>query len=145
MVMTLIPLMLLVAVPDPDLSWLAGNWCTEPKNDTRTCESWTPMEKGVMRGKGITRKAERVSINEAMTITADASGIVFHAEPANQKPADFRAVEFSTEGQAIAFEDRSHDYPQRVRYWRDGEALLAETSQSDGSKVVRWTFRRTPE
>ena len=77
-----------------------------------------------------------------MTITASDLGIFFHAEPANQKPADFRAVAFSTEGQTVTFEDRSHDYPQRVRYWRDGETLLAEISQSDGSKAVRWSFRR---
>ena len=54
---TLMPLMLLVTAPDPDLSWLVGQWCTAPKNDTRTCESWTAMEKGVMRGKGSTRTA----------------------------------------------------------------------------------------
>jgi hypothetical protein len=136
------PLMLLAAAPDPDLGWLAGHWCTEPKNGTRSCERWAAMDKGVMRGEGTTRTAERVTVNERMTITADASGIVFHAEPANQKPADFRAVGFSTEGRSVRFEDRSHDYPQRVRYWRDGEALLAEISMLDGTKAMRWRFRR---
>jgi hypothetical protein len=42
----------------------------------------------------------------------------------------------------VRFEDRSHDYPQRVRYWRDGEALLAEISMLDGTKAMRWRFRR---
>jgi hypothetical protein len=138
-------LILLAAAPDPDVSWLAGQWCTAQKDDIRTCESWTAMEKGVMHGKGITRSAESVTTNEMMTITVTDSGIFFHAEPANQKPADFRAVAFSTEGRSVTFEDRTHDYPQRVRYWREGETLRAEISQSDGSKAVRWVFRRTPE
>ena len=142
MALILMPMMLLAASPDPDLGWLAGHWCTEPKNGTRDCERWTAMDKGVMRGEGTTRTAERVTVNESMTITADTSGIVFHAEPANQKPADFRAVAFSTEGRSVTFEDRSHDYPQRVRYWREGEALLAEISMSDGTRAARWSFRR---
>jgi hypothetical protein len=144
MVLTLM-LILLATTPDPDLNWLAGQWCTAPKDNIRTCESWTVMEKGVMHGKGITRAAEQVTTNETMMITVTDSGIFFHAEPANQKPADFRAVEFSTEGRSVTFEDRAHDYPQRVRYWREGEALRAEISQSDGSKAVRWLFRRTPK
>jgi hypothetical protein len=142
MMLTFVPIMLLAAAPDPDLGWLAGHWCTAPKNHVRTCESWTPMEKGVMRGEGSTRTADRVTINETMKITASDAGIIFHAEPANQKPADFRAVAFSTEGRSVTFEDRSHDYPQRVRYWREGEALLAEISMLDGSKAMRWRFGR---
>jgi hypothetical protein len=129
----------------PDFSWLTGNWCAPPKRGAVTCETWAPMEKGVMHGKGTTRAAERVTTNETMRITVDDSGIFFHAEPANQKPADFRAVAFSTEGRSVTFEDRSHDYPQRVRYWRDGEGLRAEISQFDGSKAMQWTFHRTPE
>lgn len=133
-------LFLMLTAEIPDLGWLAGTWCTEPKNGAVTCENWTRMDKGVMRGTGTTRKGGQTVTNETMTITANESGVIFHAEPANQPPGDFRAVKFDAAARSVTFEERSHDYPQRVRYWREGEALLAEISLLDGSKAVRWTF-----
>jgi hypothetical protein len=41
------------------------------------------------------------------------------------------------------FANPAHDYPQRIRYWLEGNALNAEISRIDGSKTVRWTYRRT--
>jgi len=38
------------------------------------------------------------------------------------------------------FENRDHDYPQRIRYWREGEVLMAEISLADGSKPMRWRY-----
>jgi hypothetical protein len=35
-----------------------------------------------------------------------------------------------------------HDYPQRIRYWRDGKYLIAETALADGSKAQRWRYSR---
>lgn len=129
----------------PDLSWMVGHWCTEPRNGATICETWTPVQGGAMRGKGTTQKAGKVTTNEAMTILIDESGMVFHAEPTNQSPADFRAARFDAKARSVTFEDATHDYPQRVRYWREGEALLAEISLIDGSKAMRWTFRRMPD
>lgn len=137
-------LFLMLAAETPDLSWLAGTWCTEPKNGAVTCESWTPMDEGVMRGSGTTRKNGRTTTNETMAIIVNETGVIFHAEPVNQPPADFRAVRLDSAGRSVTFEERSHDYPQRVRYWRDGEALLAETSLLDGSRAARWSFHRSP-
>jgi len=42
----------------------------------------------------------------------------------------------------VTFINALHDYPQRIRYWREGEELLAEVSLADGSKPVRWRYRR---
>ena len=135
----------LLLAQQPDLSWLAGDWCTEPRNDKVTCETWAPMDKGMMHGKGTTRAGASVRTNETMMIMVKESGMFFHAEPVNQKPTDFRMAKFDAAMRSVTFEDRSHDYPQRVRYWREGETLLAETSLLDGSKAMRWTFHRMPE
>lgn len=40
----------------------------------------------------------------------------------------------------IVFADPAHDYPQRIRYWRDGAMLRAEISKMDGSRVNRWAY-----
>lgn len=143
--MLLILTPLLLGAQAPDLGWLVGHWCTEPRNGTRTCETWKPIDKGVMRGLGTTRAGTFVKTNEAMTITVGESGTVFHAEPARQKPADFPMRKLDPAARSVVFGDAAHDFPQRVRYWREGETLMAEISLLDGSKAMRWAFRRTPE
>lgn len=143
--MLLILAPLLLDAQAPDLGWLVGHWCTEPRNGAATCETWKPLDKGRMQGVGTTRAGTFVKTNEAMTIIVGDSGTVFHAEPAGQKPADFPMRKFDSAARSVVFEEPAHDYPQRVRYWREGENLLAEISLLDGSKAVRWRFRRTPE
>jgi hypothetical protein len=123
------------------LEWMVGTWCTEPRNGTLTCEIWMPMDKSVMRGEGTTR-TERGTTRESMRIQIGETGAVFHAEPQGQAPADFRAVTIDAAARAVTFENAAHDYPQRVRYWRDGELLMAEISLADGSKPQRWRYER---
>lgn len=123
------------------LDWLVGTWCTEPRNGSLTCEIWMPMDEGVMRGEGTTR-TERGTTRERMRIQISETGAVFHAEPQGQAPADFRAVEMDAAARAVTFENAAHDYPQRVRYWREGELLMAEISLADGSKPQRWRYQR---
>ena len=135
--MLLILAPLLLDAQTPDFGWLVGNWCTEPRNGATTCETWKPMDKGRMQGAGTTRAGTFVKTNEAMTIIVDESGTVFHAEPVGQKPADFPMRKFDPAARSVVFEDAAHDYPQRVRYWREGEALMAEISLLDGSKAMR--------
>ena len=43
---------------------------------------------------------------------------------------------------SVTFLNREHDYPQRVRYWREGELLKAEIALADGSKAVGFTYQR---
>jgi len=136
---------LLLDAQQPDLGWLAGHWCTEPKSGQVICEIWTPMDKGRMHGKGTSRRGESIKTNEIMMIVVGESGMVFHAEPAGQKPADFGLAKFDAAARSVTFEDATHDYPQRVRYWREGDRLMAETSLLDGSKAMRWRFHSTPE
>ncbi len=143
--MLLILAPLLLDAQTSDLGWLVGEWCTEPKNGAATCETWKPMDKGKMHGVGTTRAGTFVKTNEAMTIIVNESGTVFHAEPAGQKPADFPMRKFDPAARSVVFEDATHDYPQRVRYWREGETLMAEISLLDGSKAMRWSFHRIPE
>ena len=50
-------------------------------------------------------------------------------------------------GQAIEneaiFVNAAHDFPQRVRYLRTTTGIDAEVSLADGSKPVRWSYRRS--
>ena len=44
------------------------------------------------------------------------------------------------------FENAAHDFPQRVLYWRDGEALVAriEGTIAGKEKSEEWRFSRAP-
>ena len=138
--MSLIAAFALVLTPDADLGWLVGTWCTERDSPrkTRTCEKWEPMAGGGLRGR-TTVWRERTT-TEQMRIMIEPERLVFHAEPDKQAPADFYAAD--VEGLSVRFENRAHDYPQVVRYWREGELLMAEISLADGSKPQRWMYRR---
>jgi hypothetical protein len=44
----------------------------------------------------------------------------------------------------IEFANPAHDYPQRIKYWRDGATLKAEVSLIDGSDAMQWSYRAIP-
>jgi hypothetical protein len=126
---------------EPELGWLVGTWCTEPKNGRTTCETWEPRGTDkVMRGVTVTTTAKGEQ-REPMRISGEGAALVFHAEPTGQAPADFPVKPGGLAGQSIEFLDTKHDYPQRIRYWREGTMLMAEISLADGSKPIRWAYK----
>jgi hypothetical protein len=125
---------------DARFGWLAGDW-KEDVAGRWTTEHWQAQPDGTMAGTGSSGHDRIVKESEAMTITRDGDVAVFTALPKDaQAPTPFREVAHGA--QDVTFENAAHDYPQRIRYWREGEALLAETSLSDGSKPMRWRYTR---
>lgn len=58
--------------------------------------------------------------------------------PNGDAPVEFALVR--QDARSIEFANPAHDYPQRIRYWREGEALHAEISLLDGSRANRWSY-----
>lgn len=141
MIANLLLLAYLGLSPEP-FDWLVGKWCTEPRNGRTICETWQPMgADGVMRGETVIT-SPKGDQRETMRIGGRGEALVFHAEPAGQAPADFKLKPGGLGAQSVEFVDTAHDYPQRVRYWREGAVLMAEISLADGSNPIRWTYRR---
>ncbi len=123
-----------------DLAWLAGQWSREA--DGRwTEESWTPSRGGVMLGHSRSGQGETLREFEFLRVQAGADGVpVYLAQPGGAAPVAFRLVRH---GAASArFENAAHDYPQRIEYLRDGDTLTATISLIDGTKPMRWVYRR---
>ena len=139
-----IMLLAMAAPQDAPFAWMVGTWCTKPRPTPSgtTCEEWRPTADGGVRGISRTRRERMTTVDEAMEIRRDGAGWIFHAEPHGQAPADFRAGADDVAELAVSFENAVHDYPQRVRYWRDGEKLMAEIAMADGSKAVTWEYHR---
>ncbi|WP_448663327.1 DUF6265 family protein [Sphingomonas sp. CJ20] len=140
LISVLLPALLQTGAP---LDWMTGTWCTAPRAGRQMCERWERAPEGGLSGTAEVRREGVVTPGETMRIARAGGVLVFHAEPRGQAPTDFPAVALGA--QAVTFENRDHDYPQRVRYWREGAVLMAEVSLADGSKPMRWTFQRVGE
>lgn len=122
------------------LDWLAGNW-VEAKGGNLSEEAWFTPRGGMLIGLSRSGKAGERGMFEFMRIEAGLDGrLSFVAQPNGAAPSAFQMVEQSS--QSIRFESAAHDYPQRIRYWREGEHLMAEISLLDGTKAHRWRYER---
>ena len=129
----------LAAAPDTALGWLVGDWRTEGPGEW-TSEHWEPVRSDTLQGTGQNGKGDQIVSTDRMTIKMRDGTAIFIASPNGAPPTEFH--EAFRGGQEIIFENPAHDYPQRVRYWRDGELLMAEISLKDGSQPTQWRYRR---
>ncbi|MDR6833151.1 MULTISPECIES: DUF6265 family protein [unclassified Sphingopyxis] len=123
-----------------DLGWLAGQWVSEA--DGRwTEESWTAPRGGVMLGHSRSGRGDVLRDFEFLRIVRGTDGaLAYMAQPQGGAPVVFRLVRRDTA--RATFENAAHDYPQRIAYVRTGETLTATISLIDGTKPMRWVYRR---
>jgi Domain of unknown function (DUF6265) len=126
--------------PTPLPEWMAGTW-SMIDGSAWADEIWSDERGGAMIGVGRIGFGPQLDSWEVMRIVRKADGrLVFLAQPGGKSPA----VEFplaTMSEQAIEFANPAQDYPQRIRYWRQGQLLMAEIARIDGSRAVRWNFR----
>lgn len=104
------------------LAWMAGSW-TETRGAVTTRETWLPPIGGAMAGAGQTSVAGKPPRIEHMKITAEPAGATFTAILPGQPPTPFVLLP-GQDGEAV-FENKVHDFPQRVIYRRCGDDLCA--------------------
>ena len=143
----LLPLALLFAAPlgaqtlaQPTLpGWLAGTWAMEDGANWSD-ELWTDPRGGIMVGIGRSGFGPQLkSVEVTRIVTRKDGSLAYVAEVDGQPPVEFPLVLISAE--AIEFANPAHDFPQRIRYWRQGKLLMAEISMLDGSQAMRWNYR----
>jgi hypothetical protein len=130
--------------PQPVLPvWLAGCWEQESGNDWAE-ECWNDPRAGIMMGSGRSGSGEQLKDWEVMQIevvgTHDPAipRMTFDAAPRGEGRTPFEWVPTPEKG--VTFVNEGHDYPQRIRYWREGRDLIAEVSLKDGSNAKRWRY-----
>jgi hypothetical protein len=103
------------------LAWMAGVWSGVTEN-TEMEEQWTVPKGGMMLGVHRDVRVGRAVSFEFLRIQETADGVTYWASP-NGKPATpFRAVEIV--GQRVVFENKEHDFPQRIIYWLASDGRL---------------------
>ena len=142
--MNLLTALFVVQAQTPVLpEWIVGCWETQ-SGTRKTVECWSPPNGPVMSGESVTTLSGKVVEREAMQIvhgeTDDpaVARMSFWAIPSGQARTRFDWERTSETG--LTFVNRAHDYPQRIRYWREGKLLMAEISAADGTKARRWRY-----
>ena len=108
------------------LGWLEGARCTDEAEEV-TCERWGPLAGGTMHGTGQTVRDGQTVGFEFMRIVLEDGTAVFHGSPDGAPAVPFQEAGRGSDW--IIFENSAHDYPQRVAYRVEGEALVAEVRE----------------
>lgn len=117
------------------LSWMSGCW-ENVEGDYR--EVWSQPDHGFLFGYAFSLESERVAFFEQTRIEPG-KPFVFNAYPAGTGPSPFPEVARSAT--SIEFANPDHDFPQRIRYARDADRLIATISLADGSDGQGFAFR----
>jgi hypothetical protein len=127
------------------LQWLAGCW----RRTTTTGvveEQWMAPAGGIMLGMSRTVGAADGKLIEFEQVRIEARGdsAVYVAHPSRQETAEFAAIAF--DDSLIVFENRAHDFPQRIGYRRVGPDSLAAWIEGPGrdgkTRRVDFPYRR---
>jgi hypothetical protein len=103
------------------LEWLAGAWHGSDAT-SETEEHWTAPKGRLMIGMNRTFRKPDKSAFEYMRIVQSDSGLVFIAQPSGASPSEFPAIEVKPK--SIVFENKEHDFPQRILYKLDDQGRL---------------------
>jgi hypothetical protein len=132
------------AKPPASLSWMSGYWlsCEDGRQVT---ETWSAERDGVLVGANFSTGGGKPAF-ELLTIAPMGDSIAYLAMPAGQPLTAFPlSAEKSTETKLV-FENLAHDFPQRIIYERDGEALGARIEGMMNGKLegLDWRFASAP-
>jgi hypothetical protein len=125
-----------------DVAFLAGHWGGEQRG-LRMEELWTAPDGGTLLGLHRDVARGRTVSWEFLRIEEKDGVVTYWASPGGAVPTPFRLVE-SGANRAV-FENRAHDFPQRILYWLDTEGRLharVEGPASAPEKAMEWTWTR---
>jgi hypothetical protein len=140
---TLVAALIQTAAPaTPDLSWMAGYWL-DCANGREASETWSDPRVGLMAGHAVTVSRGRVSF-EMSHIGPTPQGFAYVAQPGGASPTVF--VLAGTGPMRALFANPENDFPTRIIYERDGDALKAriEGEINGQARSMEWTFTAAP-
>lgn len=118
------------------LRWMSGCWQGRSGNGSRVIdEQWMAPRGRMMLGMSRTVRGDSAVLEfEHLEILERQGRVIYHAEPSEQKPADFTAVVVSDT--LAVFENLEHDFPQRVIYRKRGaDSVIARIEGMRGGQL----------
>lgn len=126
-----------------DLDFLTGHWRSAP-GDRVTEEIWSDGAGGLFLGVNRTLVEGRAQAFEFLRIAYDDAGEGQYCAQPNGGPATCFRLMATGEGFAV-FENAEHDFPQRIRYTREGETLTATISDMSGEQHFSFAWTRVAD
>ena len=124
------------------LDWFAGHWCGE-RDGTRIEEAWLPEAGGSLLWMSRTLKDGRAASFEFMRIVSEDGIPQLRVQPGGAAEVAFTR---SAAGDGwIRFDNPANDFPTRIEYRREGDALHAFIAGPgrDGTDVrIPYDYRR---
>lgn len=125
-----------------DLAWLSGDW--EFTRDGRhVTEHWSAPEADTVIGYSRSVKEGQLVEFEHLLIKPGQNGVLeYVAKPSGQDEATFTLVSFGT--RSLVFENKDHDFPQRITYSLEDDRLTAaiEGTLNAHPRRVEFPYRR---
>ncbi|MEO7157888.1 MAG: DUF6265 family protein [Vicinamibacterales bacterium] len=123
------------------LSWLAGSWAGTVRG-IEMDEHWTAPKGNSMLGMHRDVGTGRTLSFEFLRIEQQGDQIVYLSMPNGRSPATPFPLKEAA-GTRVVFENPTHDFPQRIIYWKDGNDLRARIEGTldgkAGSEEWRWS------
>jgi hypothetical protein len=119
--------------------WMAGTWAME-SGAAWADEVWTSPRGGMMLGiyrLGFGGKAE-----EWHTARIEPKGgglVLIIQDKGGAASVEFQLAVFGAS--SIEFTNPANAFPQRIRFWREGQLLMSESARMDGGEARRMNFR----
>jgi hypothetical protein len=125
------------------LAWMEGRW-TGTRDGVETEEYWTSNAGGTMLGLHKDVKGGRMVSFEFLRIApGEGDTITYFASPHSEPPTPFRRIESGE--RRIVFENKEHDFPQRILYWLDAKGALharIEGTMNGKPASEEWTWTK---
>lgn len=125
------------------LAWLEGRW-EGVSGGVAMEEQWTSVRGGALLGLHRDLKDGRMVSFEFFRIQATPEGTFYFASPRSRPPTPFKLVELAE--RRVVFENREHDFPQRILYWIDAAgAMHARIEGPQGGRTAseEWVWTKT--
>ena len=122
------------------LGWMAGHWLAKSDKE-EVQESWLGPRGNTMVATNLTTTGRGPTF-EFLRIGVKDGRLVYFAMPGGRPPTEFPLQ--SMTDTSVVFENPAHDYPTRIIYRKDGEALVArvEGKRRGQDAFEEWRFTR---
>ena len=123
------------------LDWMAGTW-VHASPHARITESWIGPANGMMVAANLAAFADGKRFHEFLRIADTDDGFSYFASPGGRAPEEFK---LEAQGpRRVVFGNPAKEFPRRILYWRDGDALMAriEGTVKGEAKAEEWRFER---
>jgi glucose/arabinose dehydrogenase len=130
------------AASEEKLAWLAGNWCGKDE-DQQLEENWMLPQAGEAIGMSRTVQGGRMISYEFMRIAEPDGNVTLFAQPSGEAATPFARTDGGDDW--IRFENKKHDYPQRIEYRKTAAGLHAEIGgpgAGDKEEVIAYDYQR---